>query len=121
MAHVMITLSKPSPATKQRHASRLKQAVASPSAANTGVTMAWYDDASHGISSLTSTASRALALGVVYLGVRVAPNSLADAAWQSLQTGWEYLLDNYTHKQLFVWGIFSIFTGLFWVRHLPLI
>ena len=115
--YVTMALAKPaSSAGKDKGESRLKQALTQfPAQCKAaGVTTSWYAQVAKLCNYLQSAIVALVVLALV-AGVALAvPESLAARARDALQGGWAMCLASFTHKQLFIVGVFGSHFVAFW-------
>mmetsp|Transcript_32649 Transcript_32649/g.45566 ORF Transcript_32649/g.45566 Transcript_32649/m.45566 type:complete len:417 (+) Transcript_32649:29-1279(+) len=111
---VVVGLDAPSSDARQRSQQRLQQAVAQPGAQAAGVTTDWYNKMSANLSAFHTHTTVACGLVVVALVYVCFPQAAVTVASDKMATGWEYLLANYSEKDLFIYGISICFLGSFW-------
>ena len=117
-AYITMQLSKPAASSnKNRGQSRLKQALTTypKQCAARGVTTSWYTQVAKVFNYLQSALVAVVVLALV-AGVAFAiPETVAARIQDALQSCWAMCLAKYTHKQLFLVGVFGSFFLSFWL------
>eukprot|EP01084_Bolivina_argentea_P062575 114450_1 len=112
-SYVTIKLNTPTATEKQHEQDNINKAISM--AGDTGVTQDWYNQIGKILNNLTIALGTWLASTIIHSIIFAYPDSILTIFANKLQNNWEYILNTYSHKQIFVIGIFLSDLITFWV------
>ena len=73
--------------------------------ASAGVSLSWYDSISKSLKILVRSFTFAIVILVAVIFFRVLPKSTVEYLALTLSSVWKHVLDSYSNRDIFVWGV----------------